>query len=322
MNTINTLSFEELKKMFFGVCRFDIIDDYLAFYRCTKEQENLFKDKYEFYYERILSTPSIAIEFTTSAEEFSFDYKIVHLCSYDSLDVYIDDSAYRIFSIKELPREGQIKITMPPSAKKVSVRFPLEAAFIIKNFSIVGDFAPYVKNGKKVIFIGDSITQGYGSSIASHSYVNTVSSILGYNTINHGLSGYVYSKSYITKIEGFYPDGIIVALGTNDHKNPRVKDNISDFYKRLSEVYPSVPVLALTPLWRGDKDVDYEKLEKTRGYITEICGQYSNITVIDGKKLVPCCKQYFLDGVHPSALGSTVYGTNLAKEIQKINWLM
>ena len=51
--------------------------------------------------------------------------------------------------------------------------------------------------------------------------------------------------------------------------------------------------------------------------IVEKCNQYENIHIIDGLKLVPHLDYFFLDRLHPNALGMKLYGDNLAKEILK-----
>ncbi|MCR5603691.1 MAG: hypothetical protein K6G27_08320 [Lachnospiraceae bacterium] len=50
--------------------------------------------------------------------------------------------------------------------------------------------------------------------------------------------------------------------------------------------------------------------------VGKIAGQYKNVRVIDGMKLVPHFNEYFLDTLHPNCLGCEVYGRNLAAYLQ------
>ena len=43
--------------------------------------------------------------------------------------------------------------------------------------------------------------------------------------------------------------------------------------------------------------------------------KYHNVTVIDGMQMVPHFPEYFLDNLHPNALGCEIYGRNLAEAI-------
>ena len=45
--------------------------------------------------------------------------------------------------------------------------------------------------------------------------------------------------------------------------------------------------------------------------------QKCGITVIDGEYLTPRISDFYTDGLHPNDLGFTIYGMNLASEIQK-----
>lgn len=75
-----------------------------------------------------------------------------------------------------------------------------------------------VKN-EKVLWLGDSITQGYGPLRSSCTYVSVANRILNYDIINQGIGGYIYDKNSLMKMEGYEPDKIIVALGTNQYKD-------------------------------------------------------------------------------------------------------
>ena len=43
----------------------------------------------------------------------------------------------------------------------------------------------------------------------------------------------------------------------------------------------------------------------------------TNVTVADGFRMVPHLPEYFLDNLHPNALGAEVYGRNLAEFIRE-----
>ena len=143
---------------------------------------------------------------------------------------------------------------------------------------------------------------------------------MDYNVINQGVGGYRYDEKLLMPMPGYVPDKIIVSYGTNQYKEDGAKESVERFYCKLKELYGSIPVLCITPIWRGDQKETFEIFKSFGKTIGEVCSRYDNIAVVDGLKLVPHLTEYFLDGLHPNALGGEVYGRNLVEEIRKIGF--
>ena len=126
-------------------------------------------------------------------------------------------------------------------------------------------------------------------------------------------------------MDGFEPDKIIVFLGTNYYDTPfeqyDYKGAVNEYYKRLTELYPSVPILCITPLWRNN-DVDFPRLYWCINVIKEACAKFKQVTVIDGFTLVPNVDQCFSDKVHPNAYGSVYLAENLISFMKKSKFLL
>ena len=121
-------------------------------------------------------------------------------------------------------------------------------------------------------------------------------------------------------MDGYTPDKIIVALGTNQYGDETMTA-VEEYYERLIEIYGNeIPILCITPLWRGDSPEGIPTLIAYCEKIKKIVSQYKNIRVIEGMKLVPHLPEYFLDNLHPNCLGCEWYGRNLVKEIQKMGF--
>ena len=99
--------------------------------------------------------------------------------------------------------------------KRVFVYLPCESRLDIKNFTVNGKYESVKSNGKRLLIIGDSITQGAGPEISSSAYINVLSRKTGYNILGQGVGGYRYEPGDLMKIDGFEPEKIIVFLGTN-----------------------------------------------------------------------------------------------------------
>lgn len=314
------LTNEELKTIYTGAYRFTETEDgYLKACQYSKAQMDYFKEAFEMWYERCDASSAKTIEFITDATKVSFDYKLTWTCSKDTFEVWEDDLATGIVYLEGLSDEGRISFDLTEGKKKVAIYLPSDATALIKNFEINGsDFKP-VKKGEKVLWLGDSITQGYGPLRSAHTYVSVANRLLNYDIINQGIGGYIYDKKSLMKMDGYMPDKIIVALGTNQYGTETMKD-VEEYYEVLTDLYGNTPILCITPLWRGDNLEGVETLTKFCEKIKDIVKKYDCIKVVEGYKMVPHLSEYYLDNLHPNQLGAEIYGRNLVREIERIGF--
>jgi len=231
------------------------------------------------------------------------------------VDGLITDIAY----VEDIADEGTITWNLPEGEKDVIIYLPADATVLIRNFAVDATVKRAVKN-EKVLWLGDSITQGYGPLRSSHTYVSVANRILNYDILNQGIGGYIYDKNSLMKMDGYTPDKIIVALGTNQYGDETMTA-VEEYYERLIGIYGNeIPILCITPLWRGDSPEGIPTLIAYCEKIKKIVSQYKNIRVIEGMKLVPHLPEYFLDNLHPNCLGCEWYGRNLVKEIQQMGF--
>lgn len=314
------LSNEELKNIYFGAYEFEETGDgYLQAFQYSKEQVEYFKGAFEMWYERCTASSAKTLEFTTLATTISFDYKFIWKCSLDSFELMVDGLITDIAYVEDIADEGTITWNLPEGEKDVIIYLPADATVLIRNFAVDATVKRAVKN-EKVLWLGDSITQGYGPLRSSHTYVSVANRILNYDILNQGIGGYIYDKNSLMKMDGYTPDKIIVALGTNQYGDETMTA-VEEYYERLIEIYGNeIPILCITPLWRGDSPERIPTLIAYCEKIKKIVSQYKNIRVIEGMKLVPHLPEYFLDNLHPNCLGCEWYGRNLVKEIQKMGF--
>lgn len=314
------LTNEELKKIYFGAYEFEETSDgYLQAFQYSKEQVEYFKGAFEMWYERCTASSAKTLEFTTSATNISFDYKFIWKCSLDSFELMVDGLITDIAYVKDIADEGTITWNLPEGEKDVVIYLPSDATVLVRNFTIDADVKRAVKN-EKVLWLGDSITQGYGPLRSSHTYVSVANRLLNYDILNQGIGGYIYDKNSLMKMDGYTPDKIIVALGTNQYGDETMTA-VEEYYERLIGIYGNeIPILCITPLWRGDSVEGIPTLMAYCEKIKKIVSQYKNIRVIEGMKLVPHLPEYFLDNLHPNCLGCEWYGRNLVKEIRKMGF--
>ena len=315
------LTNEELKKIYCGALYFEETEDgYLKANQYTKAQMDYFEKAFLMWFERCDASSAKTIEFKTAARKVSFEYKIIWKCSEDSIELAIDGLATEIAYLKDIDMEGSISWDMPEGEKNVTIYLPSDATILIRNFEIDSTYESIQKN-EKVLWLGDSITQGYGPLRSYQTYVSVANRVLNYDILNQGIGGYVYDKNSLMKMEGYNPDKIIVALGTNQYGDENGPQVVREYYETLICIYgEAIPILVITPLWRGDNLEGVPTLEKFCATIREIVGKYKNIKVVDGFKMVPHLEEYYIDNLHPNGLGTEVYGRNLVEEIRRLGF--
>ena len=310
----------ELRGIYFGAYSFrETEDGWLQAFQYSQKQMDYFRSGLDFWYDRCMASTAKTLEFITEATEVSFEYKTIWMGSPDSFEAAVDGLVTEIRYMKDLEKEGKIRFTFPEGKKSVVLYLPADATVLIRNFEANAAVSRPEKN-EKVLWLGDSITQGYGPLRSSCIYVSVANRILNYDIINQGIGGYVYDKNSLMKMDGYDPDKIIVALGTNQFGTESMKD-IEAYYETLTGIYGNrIPILCITPLWRGDVPDGLPTLKRFCEKLKEIAGSYPNVRIADGFRLVPHLPEYFLDNLHPNCLGAEVYGRNLAETIRKIGF--
>ena len=202
--------------------------------------------------------------------------------------------------------------------------------------------------GKKVNFLGDSITQGVGASTAENMYVQVFGRITETEVRNYGISGTriarqhgdnPYGECYCDRIDTMDGDADIVVVfgGTNDYGHgdapvgapgdttPDTFYGACDFLMRsLIEKYPAATIVFLTPFHRTGEDLpsdsrpDDTVLKTFVDIIVRMAEKYS-IPVLDLWKMggiqpnVEVSKvTYMPDGLHPNDAGHALLAQRLA----------
>ena len=313
-----TLTEEQFKSLVHGVYEFQSKEGYFALCRFSREQmKSLEYD--EFYYARTRYTAGISFELTTNAREIRFDYKRVAGTLKDSVDVYVNDKLSAACLMEELETEGTLSVPLPEGEKSVVIYLPTDVEMLVKNFCVDGQWRPAEPKRCKVLWIGDSVTQGVGSFMGGQTFVNLVSRKLGYESLNQGIGGYVHLSCAIMPLENFRPDKIVVALGTNDEPDG-MQERTEAFYRKLNGVFGEIPVMTITPVWRGDDAEKASELEAKRKLISEVCRAYRNVRVADGSAMIPPVGYCYWDNLHPNGWGMELYADNLIQTITVLNF--
>lgn len=131
--------------------------------------------------------------------------------------------------------------------------------------------------GKKVVFLGDSITAGYGASCVENGYVSVFGKISGADVRNYGIGGTriarqkqpscepTHDLDFVQRVDDMDEDADIVAVfgGTNDYGHGDAplgtfeSRDVYTFYgamhtlcQKLINKYPKAVIFFITPLHR------------------------------------------------------------------------
>lgn len=212
--------------------------------------------------------------------------------------------------------------------------------------------------GTKINFLGDSITEGAGTSSHDKMFTMLIEREYGAICQNYGIGGTriarqktpteeKWDRDFISRVPEMDNDADIVVVfgGTNDfgHGDAPI-GTMSDrtpytfygalhcLYTALTEKYPDVPVVILTPLHRlnedspkGDnKPAPVGTLKEYVNIIREVAEYYS-FPVLDLFKesglqpKIPVIQQkYVPDGLHPNDDGNAILAHKIARFLETL----
>ncbi len=212
--------------------------------------------------------------------------------------------------------------------------------------------------GTKINFLGDSITEGAGTSSHDKMFTMLIEREYGAICQNYGIGGTriarqktpteeKWDRDFISRVPEMDNDADIVVvfggtndfghgdapLGTMDDRTPYTfYGALHCLYTALTEKYPDVPVVILTPLHRlnedspkGDnKPAPVGTLKEYVNIIREVAEYYS-FPVLDLYKesglqpKVPVIQQkYVPDGLHPNDDGNAILAHKIARFLETL----
>lgn len=278
------------------------------------------------------ATAGITLDFITNSVSLAFEYRGFaaskrQICWFDIL---VNGRLFHHAGKNGQPSvAGKVSLTLPQGEKRITIYFPCLYKGELKNLEI-DDGASFIPTfdgttHKKILFVGDSITQGYATPYNSLTYSNILTRKLQAECLNQGIGGAIYNPADLDDSLSFSPNIIVTAYGTNDWFWRRdIETTAPAYYRRLAEIYPDAKIYALLPIWRGDSE-ELELLSRRpfmehREIIRKAAEVWENVTVIDTIEFVPHDATFFEDqALHPNELGFLMYADALLEAIGDSN---
>lgn len=310
------LDFDTIKKITVGAVDIYQEDGFYHFEKCTKEQLALWKSFSDFLFSTASAQTGIRFDLNTNST-------FVRVSGEDGgkIDVYVNGQLTNnlVFPVGAFSFEIKLQNN---KENRVQIYLPAHSVAKISEIEIDdGCFVTPHAFKKKILFSGDSITQGYNSLHDSLSFANIVSNYFDAESIIQGIGGAFFDPNNAVKLD-FNPDAVIVAYGTNDYNYfksiEELEVNMRGFLSRMKEIYASSKLFYISPIWRTDeKEENHIGLFENFRNVLEKIAQDVGFNVIDGYTLMPHEEALMMDHVHPNEKGFSFYGKNLIDTLLK-----
>lgn len=314
------LTFEQIKAITFGAVDIWQENGPILFSRCTKKQAEIWTSLRPDLGANSRSGSGIRLDLHTDSSQ-------VNILPYapSPFEIWIDGIFCQCTNWECYDcANPTIQIPLGEGNHRLTVYFPGLTHQYSGIYSIeVDDGASVVPHAydRKILFFGDSITQGAGASFTSLTYAQQVARALNADFLNQGIGGAFFAPKAFDKSIDFDPDIVTVAFGTNDWGFFRGPDRLElrsrEFLDLLCEKYAGKKLFGISPIWRNDPGT-----VTGVGTFAQCCQivkdaiRSHGMTLIEGEELVPHQTLFFTDGLHPNASGHTVYADSLLKKLQ------
>lgn len=310
------LTFAEIRLLTHGADHITEEEDGLHFHKCTAKQEAAWVALEDVFYSRVRATCGIRLEMETDAEAITFQAP-----SGNKFEVWVNGMFYRQILADDLRKaEKTPTVIMGSGVKRVMFALPSHSTGVLSSFSLDrASFFHPVRYEKKMLFIGDSITQGWDAQYDTLSFAYRTAIMLGVDFHICGVGGGRFVPETFDKVS-FDPDTVVIAYGVNDFctKHRTVAENVANanaYLDLVKAAYGDRRVVVITPIWLDKKDAEWNWI--MRSSIANVAIE-KGFEVVDGETLFPKNPAFYADGyLHPNDLGFSVYAERLIGYFRK-----
>ena len=307
------LNYEQIKKITVGAVYTENTDEGMRFCKYSPEMIAAWSERGDEFEPRVKTTTGIRLDFHTNSKHLNLEIE-----SPAKFEVYVN-GLLRRFIKDETTLSMDIDVAYGRSLDdaRITIYFPAHKRGKLKSLEL--DDGAYVKPHKfdrSILFLGDSITQGWDTQFDSLSFANKVSRHFNADSVVQGVGGACFFPEFLEKLQKDF-DWVVVAYGTNDFGKRKEFDEfylyMSEYMSKLSELYGDKKVFVISPIWRRlSKPEAQESFEVYRKAIAAEAEKYGFVHV-DGALLVPPVAELYTDGLHPNDIGFSIYAENLIR---------
>ena len=309
------LNLHELSQIIFGAWSLCPAPEGLRFSRMPEEQIALMSRINEAYDTRARNDAGVFLDFMTDSGALSIGLKMLH--DYEGcqivLEVLVNGQSFGILE-REKVREGtgSLILSLPPGRNRVTVFLTGMCRIALSSFQITegAEVTPLLKK-RKLLFLGDSITQGYHAEHPSKAFPGQIAWRTDSDLMNLGIGGARFDPRSLDESLVYPVDHIFVSYGTNDWRHSECSEEFHTypgaFMRKLRSMYPKTPIDLILPLWRKESEIPgfgNGGFQEARRYYAR-CAESVGARVIDTWDFVPHEEKYFYDRkLHPNDKGT------------------
>lgn len=320
------LTTQQIKSILFGAAECHEEDGGLQCYRYTPDRMDVLRSFSEDWRVRANATSGIMLDFYTDSDFFAFSYdKAVKSSSQPGyyFELLINGVSTALIGEETAATcKGEFSISLPQGKNRVTLIFPTMFRARLSSVKLADNATiEQAEKGKRILFLGDSITQGYASKFPSLNYTHRIALSNNCNATNLGIGGAAFDPRLIDENVDYQPDVILVAYGTNDWakgwETEKINGNCRAFFDKLHAQYPTQPTYVILPIWRRTyaNELPSGTLLNVRNLIHKIASGYSNTHIVDLWEEIPHDETLYTDGLHPNDDGFAYYADGVVKHI-------
>ena len=273
---------------------------------------------------KMTQSAGVVCRFTTNSKSLAFSYTVESTGTEQSFDVWVNGVLLSHTLCSKV--RDRIELALPYAESRVEIYFPSHREGRIFDVTLDdgASFALPAAPTWRILFKGDSITNGSSTRFTSMGYTHQVARELNAHIINQGIGGEEFNPAAVDTELNFDPDLIVLAFGTNDWSHapsrPRMVANVNGHLAGLRDLYPNTKIAMILPLWRADHTMvkPTGTFEDMRRILCEAAARF-NVNVIDGWGMVPQITNVFADArLHPNEFGFQFYADNLLPHLKAI----
>jgi len=228
---------------------------------------------------------------------------------------------------KAPPQPLVVEFPLPRAASEGSaftVWLPVQREAVFVSGEAVGAsfLRPLPDRGEGILFVGDSITQGFFGAPAGV-WNAVIARAVDRDFVNLGIGGEQLAEESADSAAGFAWRDAVIAFGVNDCNGRR---DLGDFRKAFRGLCgklagdPRRRILVLTPLpWpAGYRAGRREELARYREALADEAAGMRGVSVVGGETLLPESAEFFEDGCHPNAAGMKRIAERLMPHFRRV----
>lgn len=268
------------------------------------------------------------LELRTDSPYLDIRFAILSSCrQFFGIDVDIDGVLSHAVRVDEhrAVYEGRLFDLPDRKVRQVRVHLPYTVEIRLEGIGLAegATVEPLPRRARRLLALGDSITQGMEARSPIASYPVQLARLLDAELLNQGIGGHVFDANMLDAEMTLQPDVVTVAYGTNDWHSGKglrqVEADVREYLAKLRSIWPvgRTKVVVISPIWRIgglEKKNGADLLEFSRA-ILETAGQCAGVVTVDGLTLVPNQPWYLPDGTHPDDAGFLHYALNLYRAV-------